>query len=47
MKKNSKTNKIVTLLIIGTILTISLIVFILNYTKDSSSLSMKEKGWIT
>lgn len=46
MKKNSKTNKIVTLLIIGTIFTISLVIFILNYTKDSSSFSMKEKSWI-
>lgn len=46
MKKNNKTNKIVTLLIIGTIFIISLVIFILNYTKDSSSLSMKEKGWI-
>jgi len=46
MKKNSKTNKIVTLLIIGTILTISLVIFILNYTKDNSSFSILEKNWI-
>ena len=46
MKKNNKTNKIVTLLIIGIILTISLVIFILNYTKDNSSFSILEKNWI-
>ena len=46
MKKNSKANKIVILTIIGLILTISLVVFILNYTKDSSSFSILEKNWI-
>ena len=36
----------VLLSIIGLILTISLVIFILNYTKDSSSLSILEKNWI-
>lgn len=46
MKKNSKINKIIILSIIGLILTISLVIFILNYTKDSSSFSILEKNWI-
>lgn len=46
MKKNSKINKIVILSIIGLIFSISLIIFILNYTKDSSSFSILEKNWI-
>lgn len=46
MKKNSKLNKIITLSVIGLILVISVIIFILNYTKDSSSLSILEKNWI-
>ena len=46
MKKNSKTNKIIIVLIIGLILTISLVVFILNYTKDDYSFSIIEKNWI-
>lgn len=46
MKKNKKTNKIVVLSIIGVLLVVCLIVFILNYTKDSSSLSLLEKNWI-
>ena len=46
MKKNSKANKIIILSIIGLILTISLVVFILNYTKDDSSFSILEKNWI-
>ena len=46
MKKNSKINKIIIILIIGLILTISLIVFILNYTKDDYSFSILEKNWI-
>lgn len=46
MKKNNKINKIVILSIIGLILTISIVIFILNYTKDSSSLSILEKNWI-
>ena len=46
MKKNSKTNKIIVLSIIGLILIISTVIFILNYTKDSSSLSILEKNWI-
>ena len=46
MKKNNKTNKIIILSIIGLILTISIVIFILNYTKDSSSFSILEKNWI-
>ena len=46
MKKNSKINKIIIILIIGLILTISLVVFILNYTKDDYSFSIIEKNWI-
>ena len=46
MKKNNKINKIVTLSIIILIFVIALVIFILNYTKDSSSLSIIEKNWI-
>ena len=46
MKKNNKANKIVVLSIIGVLLLVCLIVFILNYTKDSSSFSLLEKNWI-
>jgi len=46
MKKNNKVNKIVILSIIALIFTISLVIFILNYTKDSSSFSIIEKGWL-
>ena len=46
MKKNKKTNKIVILSIIGVLLVVCLVVFILNYTKDSSSFSLLEKNWI-
>ena len=46
MKKNSKTNKIIILSIIGLILIISVVVFILNYAKDDYSFSIIEKNWI-
>ena len=46
MKKNNKLNKLITLSIIALIFTISLVIFILNYTKDSSSFSIIEKNWI-
>lgn len=46
MKKNNKLNKIIVLSIIGLILVLSLVIFILNYTKDSSSFSILEKTWI-
>ena len=46
MKKNNKVNKIIILSVIALIFTISLVVFILNYTKDSSSFSIIEKSWI-
>ena len=47
MKKNNKLNKIVILSVIALIFTISLVIFILNYTKDDSSLSIIEKNWIS
>ena len=46
MKKNNKINKIIILSIIGLIITISAVIFVLNYTKDSSSFSIIEKNWI-
>ena len=46
MKKNNKVNKIIILSIIALIFTVSLVIFILNYTKDSSSFSIIEKSWI-
>ena len=46
MKKNNKTNKIIILSIIGLLLAVCLTIFILNYTKDSSSFSLLEKNWI-
>ena len=45
MKKN-KTNKVLILLTIFIILIVSIIVFVLNYTKDGISLSIVEKSWI-
>ena len=47
MKKNNKLNKIIILSIIGLIFAISLLIFILNYTKDDSSFSILEKNWIS
>lgn len=47
MKKNNKQNKIIILSLIGLIFTISLVIFILNYTKDDSSFSILEKKWIS
>ena len=46
MKKNNKANKLIILSIIGLIFTISIVIFVLNYTKDSSSFSIIEKNWI-
>ena len=46
MKKNNKVNKIIILSIIALIFTISLVIFVLNYTKDSSSFSIIEKNWL-
>ena len=46
MKKNNKVNKIIILAVIALIFTISLVIFILNYTRDSSSFSIIEKNWI-
>ena len=46
MKKNNKINKIIILSLIVLMFTICLVIFILNYTKDSSSLSIIEKNWI-
>ena len=45
MKKN-KTNRVIILSSIFTIMIVSLIIFVLNYTKDSSSFSIIEKNWI-
>ena len=47
MKKNNKANKLIILSIIGLIFTISIVIFVLNYTKDSSSFSILEKNWIS
>lgn len=44
--KNKKTNMIITFSIIGVILFISILIFILNYTKDDYSFSILEKKWI-
>lgn len=46
MKKNNKINKFIILSIIALIFIISLVIFILNYTKDDSSFSILEKNWI-
>ncbi|MBQ9854421.1 MAG: GGDEF domain-containing protein [Bacilli bacterium] len=46
MKKNNKTNKIIILAIIGLIMTISIVIFVLNYTKDDTSFSILEKSWL-
>ena len=46
MKKENKINKIIILGIIVLIITISIVIFILNYTKDDSSFSLIEKNWI-
>lgn len=47
MKKNNRINKIIILAIIALIFTISLVIFILNFTKDKTSLSILEKNWIS
>ena len=47
MKKNNKINKIIILSIIALIFSISVVIFILNYTKDVSSFSIIEKNWIS
>ena len=44
MKKRN--NKIIILLSAGTIFLVALLIFILNYSKDSTSFSMLEKKWI-
>ena len=44
--KNKKTNRIIILSLIGIILFISLLIFILNYSRDDSSFSILEKKWI-
>ena len=46
MNNNSKSNKVIVLLIISVILIVSFLVFILNYSKDDSSLSILEKKWV-
>ena len=47
MKKNIKLNKIIILSVVALVFTISLVIFILNYTRDSSSFSILEKNWIS
>ena len=47
MKNNKKVSKIIILSIIALIFTISLVVFVLNYTKDDSSFSIIEKNWLS
>lgn len=44
--KNKKTNKIIIISLIGIIIFISLLIFILNYSRDDSSFSILEKKWI-
>ena len=44
--KKTNINKIIILAIIGLILTISIVIFVLNYTKDDYSFSLFEKNWI-
>ena len=44
MKKRN--NKVIILVLIGIIFVVSLVVFILNYSKDDSSFSILEKKWI-
>ena len=44
MKKRN--NKVIVLVLIGIIFTVSLGIFILNYSKDNSSFSILEKKWI-
>ena len=46
MNKNNKSNKVIVLLTIGVILIVSFLIFILNYSKDDSSLSILEKKWV-
>ena len=44
MKK--KNNKIIILILIGVIFVVSLLVFILNYSKDDTSYTLLEKKWL-
>ena len=46
MNNKNKSNKIIVLLVIGVILIVSFLIFILNYSKDDSSLSILEKKWV-
>ena len=45
MKKRN--NKIIILAIVGVIFLVSLLIFILNYSKDDSSFSILEKKWLS
>ena len=47
MKKDNKINKIIILSVIALIFIISAVIFVLNFTKDSSSLSLAEKNWVS
>ena len=44
MKKRN--NKIIVLILVGVLFVVSLLIFILNYSKDDSSFSILEKKWI-
>jgi len=45
--KNKKSNKIITFSLIFIILFVSILIFVLNYTKDDYSFSILEKKWIS
>ena len=45
--KNKKINRIIAISIITIIILIGVVTFILNYSKDNTSLSIVEKKWIT
>lgn len=44
MKKRN--NKIIVLIVVAVLFAVSLLIFILNYSKDNSSFSILEKKWI-
>ena len=46
MKNKNRINKIIILTIIGVILLITVLIFIINYSKDESSFSLLEKKWL-
>ena len=44
MKKRN--NKVIVLIVVAVLFAVSLLIFILNYSKDNSSFSILEKKWI-